>query len=170
MSCRKPCLPLLSASRLALLCARPGAKTQKRAEAMALLPPGLTLEDVVNEAEAQGDLAKMLIDKWCHGKLSAHALVSEARASVATNRGTVDELLLRLVNLNVHNAHRDLVQMLARRRAHAPSTTCSCTSRASRRHEWATPGAGGAMGMRAASASRYESQSPPTRAHWRRAA
>ena len=88
MSCREPCLPLLSASLLALLCANPGAKTQKRAEAMALLPPGLTLEDVVNEAEAQGDLANMLIDKWCHGKLSAHALVSEARASVATNRGS----------------------------------------------------------------------------------
>ena len=102
MSCRKPCLPLLSV--------RPGAKTQKRAEAMALLLPGLTLEDVL-----KGDLAKMLIDKWCHGKLSAHALVSEARANVATNRGTVDELLLRLVNLNVHNAHRDLVQMLSRR-------------------------------------------------------
>jgi hypothetical protein len=82
---------------------------------MALLPPGLTLEDVVTEAEAQGDLANMLIDKWCHGKLSAHALVTEARASVATNRGTVDELLLRLVALNVHNAHRDLVQMLSRR-------------------------------------------------------
>ena len=77
---------------------------------MALLLPGLTLEDVL-----KGDMAKMLIDKWCHGKLSAHALVSEARASVATNRGTVDELLLRLVNLNVHNAHRDLVQMLSKK-------------------------------------------------------
>ena len=83
---------------------------------MALLPPGLTLEDVVNEAEAQGDLANMLIDKWCHGKLSAHALVNEARASVATNRGAVDELLLRLVAFeHAHNAHRDLVQMLSRR-------------------------------------------------------
>ena len=96
---------------------------------MALLPPGLTLEDVVNEVEAQGDLANMLIDKWCQEQLSAHALVNEVRASVATNRGAVDELLLRLVALNVHSAHRDLVQMLSRRHQEmAPPRCCTLMS------------------------------------------
>ena len=82
---------------------------------MALLPAGVSLDEVVNEAAAQNDLAKLLIQKWCHGKLSAEELGNQARANVAANRGSIDELLLRLASLNPHNAHRDLVQILSKR-------------------------------------------------------
>ena len=82
---------------------------------MARLPAGVSLDEVVNEAAAQTDLAKLLIQKWCHGKLSAEELGKQARANVAANRGSIDEFLLRLASLNPHYAHRDLVQILSRR-------------------------------------------------------
>ena len=63
-------------------------------------------------ADDDRSLSRLLLERWCKGKRSAHEVVDEAAAAIRGNRNSADDLLRHLASINKHNAHRDVATVV----------------------------------------------------------